>query len=235
MTRAPTTLTSLFLSIGLSAALGAACASAPTSPASCPEISEKACPEIPLCPPPPAAARPPIEVRSEALPTDRERDLELVALSQDGKRALLRVVDKATGAFYQTVDLDISPVPKPDKTWRIEEFGEDLARSKALKALKPDPQPPSQRNAAGVSLVATDALTHIAILALSGERAVVIATLPRLTDDAERPSEVSIPKLAWDPTGTRALVIHKQALAAGQGFQSAWIHVFPVPPTALPF
>ncbi len=212
-------------------ALLAACASAPTS------VPSADCPAAPPCPvcPTPAPASPPNRVDSSTVTTDRQRGIELVAFSIDGRRALVRVSDSASGDAYQQVDLDVSPIPKVEKTWRVEEYGEDAARAKALKALKPHPGPPSQQNAAGITLVAADAQDTIIIFAMKGERAIPLALLPRLVDGDKRPAEVNIPKLAWDPSGTRALIIHEQILTADQGFRSAFLHVVPITAEALPF
>jgi hypothetical protein len=195
------------------------------------------CPAAPICPicPTSTPSRPPTRIDPGTITTDRQRNIELIAFSNDGKRALVRVADRASGEAYQQLDLDISPIPKIEKIWRIEEYGEEAARAKALKALKPHAGPPSQQNASGITLLAADDGADLALYALKGERAIPIARIPRLMDEDERPSEINVPKLAWDPSGTRALIIHEQVLTADQGFQSAFLHVFPVPADALPF
>ncbi len=222
----------LALSAGLLLAGLGACGS--SNGARCPD--PKAVEPCPVCPAPPKAGPTPLAIPADTLRQDRERRITLVAFSEDGARALLRVEDDMVGDYYQTVLLSEAPVPKIDKTWMFQQLTEPAVKKQALRAIKPhDPGPPSQENAAGVTLVAADDGDRILVLALHGERAVPIATLPRLVDADKRASDVSIVKLAWDPTGTRAVVIHGQALAADQGFESQWIHVVPVDPKTLPF
>lgn len=208
-----------------------------SSGAKCPEGEERPLPECPACPPAPRPAGPAVVIPVDTLPTDRERRQRLVGFSQDGATALLRVEDDAVGDYFATVDLRVAPVPKVIKTWLFQaSLTEPIALKQALRGIKPQAAgPPSQKNAAGVALVATDDGARVVVLAMKGERAVPIATLPRLADEDGVPADVSVVKLAWDPTGTRALVIHGQRLAAAPGFESQWVHVIHVDPAALPF
>jgi len=170
------------------------------------------------------------------LTTDREQRVSLIAFSQDGLSALLRIEDAAVGDLFKTVDLTVAPVPKLIKTWLFQSLTEPVALKQALRAIKPQaPGPVSQKNQAGVSLVAADDGERIVVFAMKGERAVPIAILPRLRDEDGVLAEVSVTKLAWDPTGTRAVVIHAQKFAAAPGFESEWVHVVAVDPASLPF
>jgi len=225
-------IASLLLTFG---SLGGACGS--SSGAKCPEAPPTTPPDCPVCAPEPRPAGSAVAIPVETLPTDRERRQSLVGFSQDGATALLRVEDDAVGDFFVTVDLRVAPVPKVIKTWLFQEsLTEPIALKQALRGIKPPAAgPPSQKNAAGVALVATDDGPQIVVLAMRGERAVPIATLPRLVDDDGVPADVSVVKLAWDPTGTRALVIHGQRLAAAPGYESQWVHVVHVDPATLPF
>lgn len=221
-------------SILLGSAALAACGS--SSGATCPDTPPEAS-ECPVCPPAPRPGGPIIQIPIEALPTDRERRQSLVGFSQDGTTALLRVEDEAVGDFFVTVDLRVAPVPKVIKTWLFQEsLTEPIALKQALRGIKPQAAgPASQKNAAGISLLATDDGERVLVMAMKGERTVPIATLPRLRDEDGAFADVSVVKLAWDPTGTRALVIHAQRLAATPGFESQWVHVLHVDPASLPF
>ena len=214
----------------------AACAS-DSGAKKCPEVGDPKVPkpECPVCETPkPAGA--PVAIAADTLTTDREKRVSLVAFSADGGTALLRVEDDAVGDFFETVDLNVSPVPKLVKTWMFQSLTEPVAEKQALRAVKPAaPGPASQKNAAGVTLVASDDGERVLVLAMKGERAVPIATLPRLKDADGVLADVSVMKLAWDPSGTRALVIHQQKLAAAPGFASQWVHVLKVDPASLPF
>jgi hypothetical protein len=206
-----------------------------TNGAKCPEDSATP-PQCPACPDGPRPAGAPLVIPAETLTTDRERRLSLVAFSENGGTALLRVEDDAVGDFFETVDLAVEPVPRVLKTWMFQSLTEPLALRQALRALKPQAAgPASQKNRAGVTLVGADDGERVVILAMKGERAVPIATLSRLRDADGVLADVSIVKLAWDPTGVRALVIHGQRLAAAPGFESQWLHVLKVDPSALPF
>lgn len=224
--------------IGLAATLLAATGCGSSSGATCPdpvkgpEGPAAGCPE---CPPPPRAAGRALEVPREALSLDRPRRVSLVGFSTDGMRALVRAEDASVGSYFQTLDLSVSPSPKVDKTFMFDRASESTVRAQALKGFKLHPGPPSQVDARGVSLLAADRDGQIVVYALSGERAVPIAKLPRLVDADGRASDVSMIKLAWDPTGERVLFIHRQATTADQGFASDWVHVFPVPASSLPF
>jgi hypothetical protein len=219
----------LLFALGLPA-VGGACASA-----------DKKCPELPAPPECPACdtgrpAAPPIAIPATTLPTDRARKIRLEGFSQDGATALLRVEDAAVGSFLQTVDLAVTPVPKLVKSWQFQDLTEPVAYQQALRALKPQAAgPQSARNAAGVMLLAADAGERVLVLASKGERAVPIAALPRLRDADGLLADVGGVKLAWDPSGRRALVIHGQRLLAAPGFESQWLHVIEVDPATLPF
>lgn len=170
------------------------------------------------------------------MPSDRRQRVSLMGFSRDGEVALLRIEDAAVGELFKTVDLTASPVPKLVKTWFFQELTEPVAKRRALEAIEPRaPAPASQRNQAGVTLLAADQGERIVVLAMKGERAVPIATLPRLRDADGVLGDVNLVKLAWDPSGTRAVVIHGQQLWAAPGFESQWIHVLPVDPRSLPF
>lgn len=225
-------LGALFIAVIVASSLGCGSSGGATCPDKDPVPEPKTCPVCPVL----RQAQAPTKVGVETLKRDRERHFALVAMAADGSSALLRLDDAAAGAFYQLVDLAVSPVPKLIKSWRLEDVGEKDAMKAATKAMKViAPGPPSQRNAAGVSLLATDDGAEITILAMKGERAVPIATLPRLSDEDGALSDVSIIKLAWDPTGTRALIIHRQKTAGPPALTSEWLHVVPVAKDALPF
>ncbi len=213
---------------------GTGCGSA--SGAKCPDAPSDKPPGCPVCAPPPRPGPAPLAIPAETLTTDREQRVESRWPSQDGATALLRIEDDAVGDLFKSVDITVMPVPKLIKSWLFQSLTEPIALKQALRALKPQaPGPASQKNQAGVSLVATDDGERVVILAMKGERAVPIATLPRLRDEDGVLADVSIVKLAWDPTGTRALVIHAQKLAAAPGFESQWLHVVAVDPASLPF
>lgn len=201
----------------------------------CPDVDPTRPPECPICAPTPRPGPPPIVIGADTMSTDREQRVSLVALSQDGATALVRIEDEQVGDLFKTVDLRVSPVPKLVQTWLFQSFTETVARKQALRTIKIAPGPMSQTNAAGVTLVASDAGDHIVVLAMKGERAVPIATLPRLRDADGLAADVSVIKLAWDPTGQRAIVIHEQRLAAAPGFEGQWLHVLHVDPASLPF
>lgn len=213
--------------VGCGSSSGARCEAAPDGPplAACPE-----------CPAPQKAAGRPLELGREALGMERPRKIQLVAFTVDGARALLRVEDGMSGNYFQTVQLaGDTPAPKVDKTLMFDRATETTVKAQALKGFKAHPGPPSQVNADGVALVMADRGGALVVYALKGERAVPVVELPRLVDADGRASDVSMVKLAWDPTGTRAVIIHRQALAADHGFASDWIHVVPVQASALPF
>lgn len=206
---------------------GARCPDGPPPP------DARPCPE---CPPPPRSAPPAFVIGAETMPIDREQRVSLVAFSEDGRVALVRIEDDAVGDLFKTVDLTSGPVPKLIKTWFFQSLTEPVALRQALRAIKPQAPPPaSQQNAAGVTLVAADHGAKVLVYAMKGERAVPIAELPRLKDADGVPADVSVAKLAWDPSGTRAVVIHGQRLAAAPGFESQWMHVLQVDPSLLPF
>ncbi len=206
-----------------------------SSATKCPDADPLKPRECPICAPAPRPGPPPVTVGADTMATDREQRVSLVALSQDGATALVRIEDELVGDLFKTVDLRVAPVPKLVQTWLFQGFTEAVARRQALRTIKVAAGPMSQTNAAGVTLVASDAGEHVVVLAMKGERAVPIATLPRLRDADGLASDVSIIKLAWDPTGQRALVIHEQRLAAAPGFEGQWLHVLHVDPTTLPF
>jgi|GEM_PF-1479898 len=213
---------------------GTACGS--SSGAKCPDEPTDKPLACPVCAPPPRPGPAPVAIAADTLTTDREQRVSLVAFSQDGASALLRIEDDIVGDLFKTVDLTVTPVPMLIKTWLFQSLTEPVALKQALRAVKPQaPGPASQKNQAGVSLVASDDGERIVVLAMKGERAVPIATLPRLRDEDGVLADVSVVKLAWDPTGTRAIVIHAQKLAAAPGFESQWVHVIPVDPASLPF
>lgn len=206
---------------------GARCPDGPPPP------DARVCPE---CPPAPRPASPALVIGAETMPIDREQRVSLVAFSEDGRVALLRIEDDAVGDLFKTVDLTTGPVPKLIKTWFFQSLTEPVALRQALRAIKPQAPPPaSQVNQAGVTLVAADHGARVVIYAMKGERAVPLAELPRLSDADGVPADVSVMKLAWDPSGARALVIHGQRLAAAPGFESQWVHVLQVDASALPF
>jgi len=217
----------------------AACGS--SSAAVCPDQPDKGGPggPCPVCPEEAsvAKAKKPVAVSADELRLDRPRRIALAALTEDGGRALLRVEDSNVGTYFQTVQLAVTDtaVPKVDKTFMFDRPTETSVRAQALKGFKAHPGPPSQVNAAGVTLLAADRGAAVVVYALSGERAVPVIELPRLADADGRRSDVTMVKLAWDPTGQRAIIIHRQTTTADLGFSSDWIHVVPVPAGALPF
>lgn len=208
----------------------------------CGSSSGVTCPDVPPPPRCPECAAPPrpgpsvVEIPKDTLPTDREQRVSLVAFSGDGAIALLRVEDDVVGDLFKTVDLTTGPVPKVVKTWLFQGLTETVALKQAMRSLKsPAPFPTSQTNAAGVSLVAADMGPALVVLAMKGERAVPVAKIPRLSDEDGVAAEAAVTDLAWDPTGTRVVIVHRQKLAAAPGFESSWVHVIPLPPEALPF
>lgn len=222
------------LGLGLGVAvLFSACASG--SGAKCkdkPEPPGVVCPECPEIKPAGRA----VKVPRDTLGMERPRRIQLVAFTVDGARALLRVEDATSGSYFQTLTLAGDPVvPKVEKTFMFDRATESTIKAQAMKGFKAHPGPPSQVNGNGVSLLAADRDEEVVVYALKGERAVPVIELPRLIDADGRVSDVTMVKLAWDPTGEKALVIHRQALAADLGFSSDWIHVVSVPASALPF
>ena len=224
----------LLIAVFLATTLGCGSSGGATCPDKDPLSASdpKPCPICPVVRP----AQAPTKIGAETLKRDRERHFALIAMAADGASALVRLDDAAAGAFYQLVDLNVTPVPKLIKSWRLEDVGEKDALKAATKAMKVvAPGPPSQRNAADIALLAADDGAEVTILAMKGERAVPIATLPRLTDEDGGLSDVSIIKLAWDPTGTRAIIIHRQKSAGPPALTTEWLHVVPVAKDALPF
>lgn len=198
-----------------------------------------ACKEAPACPQCPPAPRPgpkPIAIGESDIPHDRSRRYTLEAMSADGKSVLVRLEDELAGDFYQQLDLTTGPSLKTIKAWPFQAFTEPTTRKQALKAMKPEaPWPPSQRSAAGLVALAADEPDAVAIYLMKGERTVKVATLARLEDEAGVSADVAVTKLAWDPTGTRLVVVHAQTLAAAPGFSSDWVHVVTIDPATLPF
>lgn len=220
-------LVALVVSTGCGSSSGAKCKDAPDGP------PPSTCPE---CPAPPRPAGRAVKVEREALGMERPRRIQLLAFTVDGLRALVRVEDSMSGSYFQTLQLASDTVaPKVDKTFMFDRATESTVKAQAMKGFKAHPGPPSQVNADGVALVMADRGEALVVYALKGERAVPLVEMPRLTDADGRASDVSMVKLAWDPTGARAVIIHRQALAADQGFTSDWIHVVPVQASALPF
>ena len=217
----------------LTTILNSGCGS--TGASKCPDADPTKPPECPICAPTPRPGPAPIAIGADTMSIDREQRVSLVALSQYGTTALVRIEDELVGDLFKTVDLRVTPVPKLVQTWLFQSLTETVARRQALRTLKVAAGPMSQTNAAGVTLVASDAGDHVVVLAMKGDRAVPIATLPRLRDADGLASDVSVIKLAWDPTGQRALVIHEQRLAAAPGFEGQWLHVLNVDPASLPF
>ena len=208
----------------------AACGS--SSGVTCPDVPPP--PRCPECAPVPPPGPSPIQIDKATLTTDREQRVSLVAFSGDGTVALLRVEDDAVGDLFKTVDLTTGPVPKVVKTWLFQGLTETVALKQAMRSLKsPAPFPTSQTNAAGVTLMGADIGDAIVVLAMKGERALPIATVPRLVDEDGVRSQATVIDLAWDPTGTRVVIVHRQKLQAAPGFESSWVHVIAVPP--LPF
>lgn len=215
----------------------AACGS--SNGARCPEGREgkpgvdcPACPEVPVI----AKAKKARTIAADLLRLDKPRRIGLTALSEDGMRALIRVEDATVGSYFQTLSfVSDTALPKVDKTFMFDRPTEATVKAQAMKGFKAHVGPLSQVNAAGVSLLAADRGEAVVVYALSNERAVPVIELPRLVDDDGRKSDVTMVKLAWDPTGARAVIIHRQALAADLGFSSDWIHVVAVPADALPF
>lgn len=225
---------SAFAIMGMLALFGAGCGS--SSGAKCPDAPPEKPPGCPVCTEAPRPGPKPIEIPAATLTTDREQRVSLIAFSQDGATALLRIEDASVGNLFKTVDLNVTPVPKLIKTWLFQAPEEAATLKLALRALKSQaPGPASAKNKAGVSLVAADDGERIVVLAMKGERSVPIATLPRLRDEDGVLADVSLTKLAWDPTGARAVLIHAQKLAAAPGFESDWVHVIAVDPASLPF
>jgi hypothetical protein len=226
------TLAALGLAV-CTAALFSACAS--SSGAKCDDKaapSPVVCPECPQVRPAGRAAK----VPREALGMERPRKIQLVSFTADGSRALIRVEDATSGSYFQTLQLvGEAMAPKVDKTHMFDRATESTVKAQAMKGFKAHPGPPSQVNADGVSLLAADRGDAVVIYALKGERAVPVIELPRLVDADGRASDVTMVKLAWDPTGARALIIHRQTLAADLGFASDWVHVVAVPASELPF
>lgn len=220
-------LVALVMATGCGSSNGAKCKDAPDGPppSSCPE-----------CPAPPRPAGRAVKVEREALGMERPRRIQLLAFTVDGSRALIRVEDSMSGSYFQTLQLvGDALAPKVDKTFMFDRATESTVKAQAMKGFKAHPGPPSQVNAGGVTLVMADRGEALVVYALKGERAVPLVEMPRLVDADGRASDVSMVKLAWDPTGTRAVIIHRQALAADHGFSSDWIHVVPVQASALPF
>ncbi len=208
---------------------GARC---PEGPDGKPIVACPLCPEVPVV----KKAKKASVIAADLLRLDKPRRIGLVALSEDGMRALIRAEDATVGSYFQTLSFVAdSSLPKVDKTFMFDRATETTVKAQAMKGFKPHVGPPSQVNASGVSLLAADRGEVVLVYALSGERAVPVVELPRLVDADGRKSDVTMVKLAWDPTGARAVVIHRQTLAADQGFSSDWIHVVPVPADALPF
>ncbi|MCC6622072.1 MAG: hypothetical protein IT385_12490 [Deltaproteobacteria bacterium] len=204
-----------------------------------PDGDDPVCPTPEACPVCPAAPKPgpaPVVIGADQLDVDRSRRISLMALSADGKGALVRVEDELVGDFFQHLDLTSGTSPKAIKAWPFQAFTEPTTRKQALKAVRPEaPWPPSQRSAAGLVALAADEADAVAIYVMKGERAVKVARIARLKDDAGALADVAITKLAWDPTGSRIVVIHEQTLAASPGFTSDWVHVVTVDPQTLPF
>jgi len=220
-------LLALSVSAGCASSGGAKCKDAPSGEA------PTACPE---CPAPPRPAGRAVKVERESLGMERPRRIQLLAFTADGARALIRVEDGTSGNYFQTLQLVTDTlVPKVDKTFMFDRATESTIKAQAMKGFKAHPGPPSQVNADGVALLMADRGEALVVYALKGERAVPVVELPRLVDADGRASDVSTVKLAWDPTGARAVIIHRQALAADLGFASDWIHVVPVQARALPF
>lgn len=223
-----------FLTLTLALVTAAACGS--TSGAKKPDGECPTCEPCAACPPAPKPGPAPLVIGEDLLPHDRSRTYELVALAADGGSALVRLEDEQAGDFYQQLDLTSGFAPKVLKFWAYQSFTEPTTKKAALKSVKPAaPAPPSQVNAAGVVALAADAGDHIAIYAMKAERAVEVARIARLKDGDGAPSDASVLKLAWDPTGARLIVIHRQTLAADQGFTTDWVHVVAVDPKTLPF
>jgi len=199
---------------------------------------DKPCPavECPVCPPPPKPGPTPIVIGADQIPTDRTRHLTLVALSADGKTALVRMEDELAGDFYAAFDLSSGTSPKVAKAFPFLQVTEPTTRKQALKAVKPEaPWPPSQKSASGLVALAADEPQAVAIYLMRDERAVKVAEIARLVDEDGARADVAVTKLAWDPTGQRLVVIHSQTLAAAPGFTSDWLHVLTIDPATLPF
>jgi len=208
---------------------GARC---PEGPDGKPIVECPACPEVPVV----KKAKKASVIAADLLRLDKPRRIGLVALSEDGMRALIRAEDTTVGSYFQTVSfVSDTALPKVDKTFMFDRATETTVKAQAMKGFKAHAGPPSQVNAAGVSLLAADRGELVVVYALSGERAVPVIELPRMVDADGRRSDVTMVKLAWDPTGARAIVIHRQTLAADLGFSSDWIHVVAVPADTLPF
>lgn len=239
----PTTSTRAIAIAALVLSAGGLSACGSSNGARCPDPEgpgggPAACEPCPACPAAPAAGPAVIKIAADTLRLDRPRRIALSALSEDGTRALLRVEDSAVGTFFQNVLLvnpDGTPVPKVDKVSMFDRASETSVRAQALKGFKAHPGPPSSVDARGVTLVGAERGTAVTVFAMMGERAVPIVELPRLSDADGRPSDVQVAKLAWDPTGKRVIIIHRQALSADLGFASDFIHVVPVDARALPF
>lgn len=188
-----------------------------------------------VCPAAPGPGPKAVVIGADQLSTDRARKVELMALAADGKSALVRVEDELVGDYFQHLDLTSGTSPKAIKAWPYQGFTEPTTRKQALKAVRPEaPWPPSQRSASGLVALAADEAKTIAIYIMKGERAVKVAELARLTDDEGALADVAVTKLAWDPTGARLIVVHRQTLAASPGFSSDFVHVVTVDPASIP-
>jgi len=223
----------------LVALLLAACGS--SNGAKKPDGTDPVCPnpetsECPVCPAPPRPGPAPVVIGADQIDVDRSRAVSLVAMSADGKGALVRVEDELVGDYFQHLDLTSGTSPKAHKAWPYQSFTEPTTKKQALKAVRPEaPWPPSQRSSTGLVALAADEAEAVAIYVMKGERAVKVAQIARLKDEAGAWADVAVTKLAWDPTGARLLVIHAQTLAASPGFTSNWVHVVTVDPATLPF
>jgi len=222
--------TALLLGLALASACGSS--GGATRPADCP--AAVACP---VCPAAPRPGPKPTAIGEADIPHDRSRHYTLESIAADGKSALVRVEDELAGGFYQQLDLTNGPTVKAIKSWPFQPGSAEVAtRKQALKAMKPEaPWPPSQRSSTGVVALAADDGDVIGIYLMKGERAVEVATLTRLKDEAGALADVAVTKLAWDPTGTRLVIVHTQKLAAAPGFTSDWVHVLTIDASRLPF
>ncbi|MFO0745755.1 MAG: hypothetical protein U1F43_08785 [Myxococcota bacterium] len=219
------------LALSIVTVAGCGSSSGAKKPDECP-----VCKPCDACPPPPRPGPAPIVIGEDALPHDRSRSFELVALAADGKSALVRLEDEQAGDFYQQLDLTGPALPKPIKFWPYQAFTEPTTKKQAMKAVKPEaPWPPSQRTAGGLVALAADEADHIALYVMKDERAVLVARIARLKDEAGAPADVAVIKLAWDPSGTRLVVIHRQTLLAAPGFTTDFVHVITIDPKTLPF
>jgi hypothetical protein len=191
-----------------------ACASAPP----CPEPAPP-----PVCPEPdptPATATPPRPVRvdldAQEPQLDRGRTMSLEGFSADGRLALLRVDDGATGQAFQIADLTTG---RPTQNFGVMALGEREARVRGTKALGKNPVFTwSNRDAEGRTIVFADTPTHFELRVDAGAPLDTLARLPRhITTDRRNntttPASSTRVTIAWAPGGAHVFVIYGQLTA----------------------